>query len=113
MHDESLYDPIETSNSYSQKIIDFIFNAVLNIISWRPVHLFMLSWFSFLQKYTALFYLADHNLLSYITIAETIASGESGMNPVAKTIINAQKEIGASNRTRDLWSSSSFRYRLN
>ena len=34
----------------------------------------------------------SHWLLSYITIVETMDSGEGGMNPVTMTIINPQKE---------------------
>ena len=50
-------------------------------------------------------------LLSHITIVETTDCGERGMNPVAMTIINPQKEYWPSSgdRTSDLLFSSPVR----
>ena len=55
------------------------------------MHLSMLSWSSFKQYYTQYFFLS-HWLLFHITIVETTDRGERGMNPVAVTLINPQKE---------------------
>ena len=50
----------------------------------------MLSWSSFKVLRTIFF--PSHWLLSHLTIVETTDSGDRGMNPVTKTIINPWKE---------------------
>ena len=83
-----------------------VFHAVFNSISvilWRPVIQPILSWSSFKQ------YAAQYSRLSKPqaafphnhcgNIVETMGSVERGMNPVAMTIINPQKEYWPSRRS--------------
>ena len=73
-----------------------LFNAVFNSISVRsrrPVHLSILSWsLEFFSPVLGTIFLPSHWLLSHLTIVETTDSGDTGMNPVAMTIINPRKE---------------------
>ena len=73
-----------------------VFNAAFNAISFIsrwPVHLPILSWYSFCQ-YSAQY---SFQTTGYSpTIAETMYSDERGMNPVAMTIISPQKEYWTS-----------------
>ena len=69
-------------------VFNTIFNSI-SIILWWPVQLSMLSWSSFNQ------YAAQYSF--HLTIVEKMDSCERGMNPVAMTIINPQKEYWPSN----------------
>ena len=80
-----------------ERLIDCMaFNAVFNsnvisFVSRPPVHLSMLSCSSF-NLCSAQYSLQATGCFSRITIVEKLDSGEKGMNPVAMTIINLQKE---------------------
>ena len=61
------------------------------MVASAPIHAFP----EFFQPILHTIFFPSHWLLSQITIVETTRSGERGMNPVAMTIINPQKEYWA------------------
>ena len=65
------------------------FSTVIQL-KWQPVHLSLSSLKPVLH--TIYVFFSNHWLPSNITIVETTNSSERGMNPVAMTIINPQKE---------------------
>ena len=68
------------------------FNAVFNIISVVPIHTFLEFVLPELRK----IFFPSHRLLSYMTISETMDSGERGTNPIVVTSISPQKEYWTS-----------------
>ena len=67
-----------------------------------PIHAFL----EFFIPVLCTIFFQNHWLLCHITTVETMDSGESGMNPVAMTIINPWKEYlpsrGSNQRPRFL-----------
>ena len=71
-----------------------VFDSITVISLW-PLHLSKLSLHSFNQlsaQYSLQTFFPSCWLPSHIIIVETMDNGERGMNPVAMTIINLQKE---------------------
>ena len=82
---------------YLLRLIVWCFYAALNVtpvISLRPVHIH--NFLEFFSPVLHTIFFPSSWLLSHMTICED--SGERGMNPVALTIINHQKEYWPSRR---------------
>ena len=73
-----------------------VFNIIFNLIQFATASASIYAFLEFFLLVLHTVFFQNHWLLSHIIIAETMESGERGINPVTMTIINLQTEYWTS-----------------